>query len=138
MNGPCAIHAPGVVPDDIRETCIEQNFDPESALCMGADEHGRHFWAAKDLANDCDHRGGAGDLTITRDTAPASGASLGSPVRGGESKMPKWNVCIRTEIVEEVTVEAESELEALKLGDAAAPKKIVSASKSVKARQADE
>lgn len=29
-----------------------------------------------DGQNDCDHRGGAGDVTITRDTAPASGASL--------------------------------------------------------------
>jgi hypothetical protein len=33
-------------------------------------------------ANDCDHRGGAGVPTITRDTAPASGASLGSHVGG--------------------------------------------------------
>lgn len=32
--------------------------------------------------NDCDHRGGAGVPTITRDTAPASGASLGSHVGG--------------------------------------------------------
>jgi len=35
-------------------------------------------------ANDCDHRGGAGVPTITRDTAPASGASLGSQDLGGQ------------------------------------------------------
>ena len=35
---------------------------------------------ASGSANDSDHRGGAGDVTITRDTAPASGASLCSHV----------------------------------------------------------
>jgi hypothetical protein len=52
MKESCAIHPIGVVPDEIRKQCIERGLDPESARCMGADDHGRHFWAAKVLAND--------------------------------------------------------------------------------------